>query len=83
MTVCAIKCPKCNEIIYSRAHHDFHYCHCKNAYVDGGFDYVRIGAKEGLDKIKVFHFEVNATKGELFSDWNNRKNKFGWAKEGE
>ena len=81
MIVNAVKCPKCGEIIYSRSHHDFHYCHCGNCYIDGGFEYTRIGAKEDLDKMKVFPFEVNATKEELLLDWDKRKDKFGWAKE--
>lgn len=81
ITVNAIRCPKCGEIIYSRAHHDFHFCHCGNAYIDGGFDYVRIGAKEGLDDIKVFQLEIKSNKKELYDDWNKNKDKFGWIKE--
>lgn len=80
MKVNAIKCPKCGEIIYSRAHHDFHWCHCNTVYIDGGFDYTRIGFAPDTEPPKVFQFEVNATKKDLYNDWNERKNKFGWSK---
>lgn len=80
MLINSIKCPKCGDIIYSRSHHDFHWCSCGNTAIDGGFDYVKISAKEGLNEIKVKQIEVNATKQELYNDWNKGKNKFGLIK---
>ena len=42
MTVKAIKCLKCKDVIYSRAIHDFRWCSCGNMAVDGGFSYLKI-----------------------------------------
>lgn len=42
----AILCKKCNRILFSRNRHDFNVCDkCKETFIDGGFDYVRVGAK--------------------------------------
>lgn len=76
MKVAAIKCPNCKDIIFSRAHYDYHSCTCGETSIDGGFDYCRIAAKD-VSKIKAFQLEVNATKKELYNDWNLRKNKYG------
>lgn len=80
MKVQAVKCPKCGEGIYSRARHDWHTCGCGSIFVDGGFDYCRIGAmKDGvdLDKIKSYQIEVRATKQELYDDWSTGKDRYG------
>lgn len=48
-----IKCMECGYILVSNHRHDFNSCGCKNeAFVDGGYDYLRAGAKD-LSKIKV------------------------------
>lgn len=36
-----IKCKKCGEVIESKTVHDFNYCKCESAAVDGGHDYLR------------------------------------------
>lgn len=79
MKVNAVRCPKCGDLIYSRARHDFNYCSCKNTAVDGGFDneYLRIMCTEGIENIKVEKIEVYATPKQLIDDWNEGKNKFG------
>lgn len=77
MKVNAIKCPYCSEIIYSRCTHDFHWCHCGKTAIDGGFDYVKI-TSDKLEEIKVFSTDVTATKKDLYDDWNNSTDKFGW-----
>lgn len=41
-----IKCLKCNDVIESMFRHDFRYCGCGNAHVDGGNDYMKYGALE-------------------------------------
>lgn len=42
-----ILCKKCNRILISRNRHDFNRCDkCKSTFIDGGFDYVRVGAKD-------------------------------------
>lgn len=77
--VSAIQCPSCKVIIYSRARHDFHSCSCGSCSIDGGFDYVRLAWDS--DKLPVpepFQLEVFADKKQLYQDWNNREDKFGW-----
>ncbi|MBR6081246.1 MAG: hypothetical protein IKP60_13975 [Treponema sp.] len=84
ITVNTIKCPVCGDRIYSRAHHDMHYCSCGAVAIDGGFDIVKISAKHEID-INSLHcepFEIKeATQKDLYDDWNNRKNKYGTIKE--
>lgn len=82
MKVFALRCPKCGDIIYSRAQHDFHYCSCKYMFIDGGFEYSRFGA-ESLDNIDQLEIDVKATKEDLYKDWNKNTNKFGVIKKDE
>ena len=70
----AVKCPKCGEIIYSRAHHDFHYCSCKTCFVDGGFDYFRYS---GPADSELYVVTLRTTKKRLYDDWNLSKDKYG------
>lgn len=43
----AVTCKECGETIVSRHVHDYKTCSCDNqAMVDGGYDYVRYGAKD-------------------------------------
>lgn len=78
MKVSAIQCQKCKDIIYSRAHHDFHWCSCHSVAIDGGFDYVKIcGNREDFESV---NYEVKATKKELYDDWNKMKDKYGVVK---
>jgi ribosomal protein L37AE/L43A len=73
-------CPNCGDEIYSRANHDFRYCSCKDTFVDGGFDYLRYGGKV---RPTLGRRRINATKGELYNDWNTRADKFGVFKQGK
>jgi len=75
--VSAIKCPKCSCTIYSRSRHDFRACECGACHVDGGFDYLKIMWQPEIEEPDIFQIEVDATKEQLFHDWNNRKDKFG------
>jgi len=79
MKVNAVQCPECKDIIFSRSHHDFHYCSCGYVFIDGGFDYCRFGAKD-LNKVKSMQIDINATAKDLYDDWANNKNKFGLIK---
>lgn len=74
--VTTVTCPKCNDEIYSRAHHDYHTCLCGQTMVDGGFDYLRYGGAD-LSKIKQRIRYVSASREELYRDWNERKDIFG------
>lgn len=86
--IVGIKCPKCLDVIYSRARHDYHHCSCgtnedgtedSGISIDGGFDYLRYGWSNDikLSDIEIVEVEVNATKQELYDDWNTRQNKYG------
>jgi len=80
MKVNAIKCPKCKDTIFSRARHDFRSCSCDNIFIDGGFDYIRVGG-DGIETIKVFELEIEQTKGQLWDDWNYQDDHYGIIKE--
>ena len=71
----AIKCPKCKEVIYSRARHDMRSCSCGEVAVDGGFDYLKVSYKKKAPS--TMQIRITATKKQLYDDWNNNKNKFG------
>jgi len=71
----AVTCPKCKWTIYSRAHHDFHWCSCKEVAIDGGFDYVKLNFT--TEKPPVIRILVEATRQDLYYDWNQGTEKFG------
>jgi hypothetical protein len=67
-TVTGIICPNCADLVYSCARHDCNDCSCGDVFIDGGTEYTRVGFKDALPKSYVF--EVDATKEELYNDWN-------------
>lgn len=78
--VWTVTCPNCRKEIYSRARHDYHTCGCPfQTMVDGGFSgYIRYGGKDiGLLRGSFRYRFVNATKQELYDDWNRRIDRFG------
>jgi len=77
MKVSAIKCPCCGDTIYSRACHDYRSCSCFGVSIDGGFDYIKVSCDPKLSNIKLCSVNVDATKDELYTDWNQKKDKFG------
>ena len=79
MKVTGIKCGKCNQIIYSRHRHDYHYCHCNNVAIDGGRDYTKVTG----DMFTLVEIDVNATEAELEKDYAKGGNKYGWIYEEE
>lgn len=75
MIINAIKCPTCGDIIYSRARHDFRWCGCGEVAIDGGFEYSKVCFKEKPpERVEI---SVDATKQELYDDWNKRINVYG------
>lgn len=75
----AVQCLQCGDIIYSCAVHDFHSCSCGAVFIDGGFEYCRIGG--ALDKIEHVTKLIPATKKQLYDDWNqNGERKYGCIK---
>jgi len=82
MKVRAIKCDKCGDTIYSRALHDFRSCTCGRIFIDGGFDYTRIGWEGEMEEPpRVFELTLNnITRIDLYEDWSSGKNCFGLLK---
>lgn len=78
MNIKAIKCGECKDIIYSRTRHDFHACSCGKTFIDGGFEYFRVGSE--TMNYEIVDIEVEATRSELYEDWNKRFDKFGLIK---
>ena len=79
MKIKAIRCLICGDIIYSRARHNMRYCSCEAAAVNGGFDYIKVSAKN-FSIVENLDIEVDATKEELYNDWVKKINKFGLVK---
>lgn len=78
LTVQAIKCPLCGCTIYSRARHDFRSCKCGAVSVDGGFDYMKCAWDQNRVPPPVaFEMKVDATKKELYDDWNRHIDTYG------
>lgn len=79
MKVNALKCPICEDTVYSRATHDFRNCSCGSIAVDGGFDYMKICWDDNKIKKRPvsIEVEVDVSKKELYNDWNNFINKYG------
>lgn len=84
MKITAVKCSDCGEIVYSRANHDFNTCSCftneingTGVFIDGGpnGEYIRYGWSS--QRPELIDIEIDATKEELYTDWNKGYNKFG------
>lgn len=76
MKVNAIKCKKCNSIVFSRARHDMRFCPCATVAIDGGRDYCKVSFRKMSDYTSM-KIDVNLTEKELHDDWNLSKDKFG------
>ena len=51
----AIKCNSCGDVIESKHTHDFKWCKCKKAAVDGGLDYLRrCGNPENITELSEY-----------------------------
>jgi len=74
--IATVTCNGCGDEIYSRARHDFKSCECGKTHIDGGFDYVKTGFDPSIGFSPHIRY-VNATKEELYQDWNLQKDKFG------
>lgn len=70
MTVNGVQCPKCKDVIYSMAGHDFHYCTCGEVFIDGGQDGWggRVGFTKEIPPPAIVEVDV-ADKRELASIW--------------
>ena len=72
----AIRCPKCGDVVFSRARHDYRGCTCGAVAIDGGLDYFRVvGAPD--DDMSFMVLTVFATPYELYQDWACELDRFG------
>ena len=73
--ICAAQCPKCHDVIFSRHHHDFHWCNCKDVAIDGGKHYVRCSFHDTQPTHIIIL--IPQTDNEIYNDYNKRINKLG------
>ena len=78
LTVQAVQCIRCGDVIFSRAQYDYHSCSCGETFIDGGRDYVRVGWKN-LHPIGI-SLVLTQSNQVLYNDWNKRTDKFGTMK---
>lgn len=72
----AIQCQDCKDTIFSRANHDCRHCSCGKIYIDGGFN--EHGGMGMTDKQPLYvQITVDASKAELYDDWNKSIDKYG------
>lgn len=69
-----LKCPYCNESIFSTHRHDIQYCECGKCMVDGGMHYLR-RSMAGIDESIVISKEDS--EGLLRALTDSSKNPLG------
>lgn len=69
-----VQCLQCGDTIYSCAGHDFRECSCGNVFIDGGFNYCRVGGDANKIKMGIIKY-IPATKQQLYDDWNMSNTK--------
>jgi hypothetical protein len=80
VAVNAVTCPACKWTIFSRARHDMHSCECGGVSIDGGFDYMRGAWRPDIvgDGFPPgCKLQIEASRRELYGDWNSGADKFG------
>lgn len=81
LTISAVQCPHCKDIIFSRARHDFRSCSCQKICIDGGRDYLKLGWSDGPNPPEIIRIELfEITEKDLVDDWNYRKDRYGCVK---
>ena len=78
MRLKAIHCKNCDEVLYSRAQHDFRECSCGYINVDGGQHYFKYGAIPGAE-FDVTEIDVDVSLNDLYDDWNEMTDNYGVA----
>lgn len=78
LTISAVQCPHCKDIIFSRARHDFRSCTCEKTSIDGGRSYLKLGFSASDNLPEIIRIElIGVTEKDLVDDWNYRKDRFG------
>jgi len=57
-----IKCPRCQDIIFSTSRHHEQFCKCGKVSVDGGTDYLRYGWANDIDPNDI----IQVVRGSLY-----------------
>ena len=87
MKIKALKCPVCEDLIFSRALHDYRSCSCGAIAIDGGLTpYNKItwdGDKVDPTKLELIEIKIKESKKEIYNDWNKRIDKLGLIKKSE
>ena len=78
MKLKAIHCRNCDEVVYSRAQHDFRECSCGYVHVDGGHHYFKYGTLPGAE-FDVTEVEISVSLGDLYEDWDTMADQYGVA----
>ena len=81
MVIKAYRCKKCEDVIFSRAKHDYRSCSCGAIAVNGGIEFFRVTSRNQFPETVALDLDI--TKEELYADWNSRKDEFGWIKSGK
>jgi len=81
-TVDAIRCPTCGDTVFSRSRHDMRWCSCGSVAIDGGRDYVKICAQEGVVPMPTtLYLDSGVDFTDLVEDWNTGEDKYGLIKD--
>jgi hypothetical protein len=76
MKLKAVHCLGCDDVVYSRAQHDFRECSCGCIFVDGGLSYFKHGSLPGAE-FKIMEVDINTTLKALYEDWNKMTDSYG------
>jgi hypothetical protein len=68
-----IRCPGCQDEIYSNSGHDFVSCRCGASFVDGGFEYLRVGYSNEVGEPTVITRELETMPPFRFRDEGKQK----------
>ena len=66
MIILARKCKFCEDILFSRAKHDYRTCSCGKLAVNGGLENIRVQSLDHYpEKVEL---DLEVTREELFAD---------------
>lgn len=59
MIVRGLRCPKCDDVIWSRSRHDYRHCSCGAVMIDGGRDYTRYGWNPEIGRQPLIKLDIS------------------------
>ena len=72
VTVNAIECQKCKEVIWSTHQHDFRYCSCGKIAVDGGQEYTKVVGDRKNWEFRAINVNNKVFKRGTFKNTNDK-----------